>query len=107
MLKGEQAEVLGEHRLADAAGAPKQDVVSFGDEVERGELFDAVAREDAGVVPVEEIEGLEGAEVAALVRAVRVSLVALAAGDGEQVLERLHGERRAVVAWRRRQQGLA
>ena len=48
LLEGEHGEVLGEHGLADAAGASKQDVVPLGDEAERARVVDALARDVRG-----------------------------------------------------------
>ena len=44
LLEREHAEIERDHRLADAAGASKQDVVPLGDEAEGADVIDDLAR---------------------------------------------------------------
>src|SRR5829696_2291894 len=90
-LEGEQSEILGEHRLADAAGASEQNVVPLGDKVERGQLVNELALDRALVVPVEAVERLEGAEGRRLRPRGEVAVVAFATGERDELLEGLHG----------------
>jgi hypothetical protein len=61
--------------------------VSLGDEVQRAELLDELALDRARVVPVESVERLEGADRGRLRSRGEVTLIALAAGDRDQLFE--------------------
>jgi hypothetical protein len=56
------AEVLGDHRLADAGGTSEQHILAALDEVELEQALDEVAVDFLGIAPIEAVERLECAE---------------------------------------------
>ena len=61
-FEGSLAEYLGEHGLADAGLAAKEDVVAALNEVEAEQAVNQRAINLARVVPVESVDGLEGGQ---------------------------------------------
>jgi hypothetical protein len=85
------ADVLGNHRLAEALGGDEDDVAGVGEEVEMQDGLDGGAVDTLGPVPVEVAYGQEAAEAAAEQAAFEAAAGAFLLLEFGQVLEELGG----------------